>query len=104
MTDVEIRTVQLRRYALRAGVMAEFLPWWHSKLVPVREKAGFAIEFAYAIPESNEFVWAVSAPGDAAAFAQIEAAYVGSPERAEAFEGIDGWTDSQVITLVNVEA
>lgn len=103
MTD-ETRTVQLRRYQLKDGVMADYLAWWHSKLIPAREACGFRIEFGYALPESNEFVWGVSAAGDADAFAAIEQAYVDGPERAAAFAGIDGWTTSQNISLVDVQA
>ena len=53
----------------------------------VRPAAGFVIEFAYGLPETNEFVWAVSAPGDEAAFLQREETYLASDGRAEAFAG-----------------
>lgn len=54
----------------------------------VRPAAGFAIEFAYGLRESNEFVWAVSAPGDRDEFMRLEQAYLASPERAAAFDGV----------------
>lgn len=53
----------------------------------VRPAAGFPIEFAYGIPETNEFVWAVSAEGDRDAFLAREELYLRSDARAEAFEG-----------------
>ena len=53
----------------------------------VRPAAGFAIEFAYGLPETNEFVWAVSAEGDPDAFLAREEAYLASEGRAEAFAG-----------------
>jgi antibiotic biosynthesis monooxygenase (ABM) superfamily enzyme len=85
MTDA--RTTQLRRYRITAGELPAFLDWWRSRLVPAREAFGFAVEFAVAVPETDEFVWAVSAAGDEAAFAALDAAWVASSERAAAFEG-----------------
>ena len=94
------RTVQLRRYVLVEGVLDEFTSWWQSFLVPARRAYGFAIEFSYALPETNEFVWAVSLPGDEEAFRAVEADYLASPERAAAFDGQPTWTTSQVVGLV----
>ncbi|ROP56861.1 MULTISPECIES: NIPSNAP family protein [unclassified Rathayibacter] len=85
MSASENRTVQLRRYELVDGVMDDFLAWYRAKIVPARAAHGFTIEFAYADREVNEFVWAVSTPGDAEAFAEIEKAYLASPEREAAF-------------------
>ncbi|QHC67949.1 hypothetical protein Q0F99_05550 [Rathayibacter oskolensis] len=88
MSDTdETRTIQLRRYELVDGVMDDFLAWYRAKIIPAREAHGFRIEFAYADREVNEFVWAVSAPGDAAAFGEIESVYLASPEREAAFAG-----------------
>jgi hypothetical protein len=94
-------TTQLRRYVLVEGKLDAFLPWWQEKLVPARRAYGFTVEFGYAIPETDEFVWAVSLPGDAEHFAEVEAAYIAGPERAAAFDGVDPWTTSQTITLVS---
>lgn len=82
------RTVQLRRYRVGAGEMAAFVEWWRSRLLPAREAFGFRLEFAVTVPETDEFVWAVSADGDAEAFARIDTAWMESPERALAFEGV----------------
>ena len=87
LTDSETRTVQLRRYELVDGVMDDFLAWYRAKIVPARAAHGFTIEFAFADRKVNEFVWAVSTPGDAEAFAEIEKAYLASPEREAAFAG-----------------
>ena len=51
-------------------------------------RAGFTIDFAYGLRETNEFVWAVSADGDQDAFLELERAYMASEERAEAFAGV----------------
>jgi len=104
MKNDATRTTQLRRYVLLDGVMPSFLRWWHEQLVPARENVGFTIEFAYALPDSNEFVWAVSVPGDQQAFDDLEAAYLTSPQRAAAFQGIGPWTASADTSLVDVQA
>ena len=75
--------VQLRRYELVSGEMDGFLEWF-PRIVAVREQYGFTVEFAYADRENNEFVWAVSHPGDFEAAFEV---FVNSPERAAAFEG-----------------
>jgi hypothetical protein len=81
------RTTQLRRYRLIAGELPAFLAWWRSRLVPAREAFGFVIEFAVVVPETEEFVWAVSVAGDETAFTALDEAWTASPERAAAFAG-----------------
>ncbi|GAA2043508.1 hypothetical protein GCM10009819_32680 [Agromyces tropicus] len=83
-----MKTIQLRRYTLVDGEYDAFVAWWNEWMPRVRPAAGFAIEFAYGIRESNQFVWAVSAPGDADAFGALEAEYLASAARAEAFDGV----------------
>lgn len=82
-----MKTIQLRRYTLVDGEYDDFLDWWREWMPRVRAGAGFAIEFAYGVRESNEFVWAVSAEGDADAFVELETVYLASAARAEAFAG-----------------
>ena len=95
----EGRTVQLRRYRIAPGELAAFTAWWRDVLLPAREAFGFALEFAVTVPETDEFVWAVSAEGDEAAFARIDAAWTGSPERALAFEGVPQRVESMQLHL-----
>jgi hypothetical protein len=83
-----MRTVQLRRYTLVEGEYDAFLAWWKIWMPKVRPAAGFTIDFAYGLRETNEFVWAVSAEGDAEAFLAREKEYMASAARAEAFEGV----------------
>ena len=78
-------TVQLRRYRIEPGRMADFLAWFPA-IVPVREQFGFRLLFALADRENDTFTWAVSHDGDVPAFQQVEATYNASPERATAFE------------------
>lgn len=82
-----VKTIQLRRYTLVEGEYDAFLAWWKEWMPRVRRAAGFGIEFAYGLPETNEFVWAVSAEGDHAAFLALDEAYRASDGRAEAFDG-----------------
>lgn len=86
MTDA-LKTIQLRRYEIVEGELDAFIAWFGSTLVPAREAEGFAIEFAYADREVNEFVWATSTSGDTATFLAKEAAYMSSESRAKAFAG-----------------
>jgi hypothetical protein len=83
-----MKTIQLRRYTLVDGEYDAFVAWWEGCMPRVRPAAGFAIEFAYGLRASNEFVWAVSAPGDEAAFVALEKEYMASDARAEAFAGV----------------
>lgn len=83
-----MKTIQLRRYTLVEGEYDAFVAWWKGCMPRVRPDAGFAIEFAYGLPETNEFVWAVSAEGDEAAFLAREKEYMASDARAEAFAGV----------------
>ena len=85
--DGRVKTIQLRRYILVDGIYDEFIAWWRETITAVRAGAGFAIEFGYGIRETNEFVWAVSADGDAEAFLALEKIYMASDARAEAFDG-----------------
>jgi hypothetical protein len=83
-----VKTIQLRRYTLVDGEYDAFVAWWREELPQLRSAAGFTIEFAYGIRESNEFVWAVSAPGEREAFLALEADYMASDARAAAFAGV----------------
>jgi hypothetical protein len=83
-----VKTIQLRRYAIVEGEYDAFLAWWQQWMPRVRSAAGFPIEFAYGLPETNEFVWAVSAEGDRDAFLAREEVYMASEARAQAFDGV----------------
>ena len=74
-------TIELRRYTIEPGRMDDFIAWFPSIVGP-RARHGFRVVFAYADDEHSQFVWAVAHDGD---FDAAEAAYMASPERAEAF-------------------
>jgi len=98
-----VKTIQLRRYTLVDGTYDEFIEWWRETITAVRTGAGFAIEFGYGIRESNEFVWAVSTPGDVEAFLAIERAYLASDARAAAFEGVPDHIAARDVRFVDDE-
>lgn len=56
----------------------------------LRAAFGFSIEFAYALHESNEFVWAVSFPGSREAFETAEQHYFEAPERMAVYKSVPG--------------
>lgn len=97
-----MKTTQLRRYTLVDGEYDAFVAWWQSTMPIVRPQAGFTVEFAYGIPETNEFVWAVSAEGDEDAFLALEKTYMASPERAAAFDGVPQRVAEYNIRFVHV--
>src|ERR1700712_3779693 len=96
------KTVQLRRYQIIEGELDAFLPWWQSRLMTARTAFGYTLEFAYAIPETSEFVWAVSVAGDSASLERLDAAWMASDERKAAFDGVPVRASAQNITLVDV--
>lgn len=96
-----MRTVQLRRYAVAEGELDAFATWWAETMPSLRVRAGFTVEFAYAIAERSEFVWAVSVPGDRARFEQVEQSYLASPERAAAFRDLPERVERQTISFAD---
>lgn len=87
-----MKTVQLRRYQFANGDAVLFAPWFERKVPGLRATFGFAVEWAYVLPETDEFVWAVSYPGTEAEFLAAEQVYMVSPERAETFADVPGET------------
>jgi len=91
-------TTQLRRYQVQDEAGLDRLAAWFPRLVPVREKYGFKVEWAYADYENLQFVWAVSHVGD---FEAALADYEPSPERSAAFEGFDNPITEMVLGYVD---
>jgi|tagenome__1003787_1003787.scaffolds.fasta_scaffold20874106_3 hypothetical protein len=95
------RTVQLRRYRIVGGELPAFVDWWRERVVPAREAHGFRVEFAFAVPENDEFVWAVSVEGDLDAFRAIDERYSSSEERRAAFAGVPQRIETATITIAD---
>lgn len=92
-------TVQLRRYSVEPGRMADFVAWFPS-IVPVREQFGFRVLEAWVDEANDTFVWSVELDGDDDRFREVEAVYNASPERAAAFESNPGVVTSQLNAFV----
>ena len=80
-----ITTIQLRRYQIAPGRMAEHLAWFPT-VRAARERYGFRVLFALVDSERSIFTWAVAVDGDRDAFTALDAGWMGSPERVRAFE------------------
>lgn len=91
-------TTQLRRYEVSNEAGLDRLAAWFPKLVPVREKYGFTVHWAYADYEHLQFVWLVSHDGD---FEAAMVDYDPSPERADAFAGFDNPIVSMKVAFVD---
>jgi hypothetical protein len=74
---------QLRRYELDPTLIDEWLAFF-DKLTPVRATFGFRLIAAYLDRTNSEFTWIVEHDQP---FADAEAIYTASPERAALFSG-----------------
>jgi hypothetical protein len=73
---------QLRDYRIRAGELDRFVEEWRTGVAPLRRARGFQIAGAWTIAEEDRFLWLLVHPGGWEAFAEADAAYYASPERA----------------------
>jgi hypothetical protein len=72
-------TILLRRYTIAPDGWDPFLEVWH-QIVPVRERHGFTVLFAFEDRETNIFTWAIEHHGDIDAASE---AYYADPARGE---------------------
>lgn len=91
-------TTQLRRYTVANEAGLDRLVAWFPKLIPVRERYGFTVDWAYADHANLQFVWSVSHGGD---FEAALVDYEPSPERSEAFAGFDNPITEMVVGFVD---
>ena len=73
---------QLRDYRIRAGELDRFVEEWRNGVAPLRRAAGFEIAGAWTIPDEDRFLWLLAHPGGWDAFAEADATYYASPQRA----------------------
>ncbi|MFT4081554.1 MAG: hypothetical protein QM638_03115 [Nocardioides sp.] len=97
-----MKTIQLRRYELEPGTEDGYVAWWSRSLPRIRTLGGFKVEFAYLDRDRHQFVWAVSAPGDREDFKALEAAYMVSDARTEAFRDMAPGVLVQHLSFVDV--
>ena len=72
---------QLRRYRIEAGKLTDFVEAWTDGVVPLRDQFGFEFRGAWAIEETNEFVWIIG-HDHPDGFEAADQEYYSSPERA----------------------
>jgi hypothetical protein len=88
---------QLRRYEVKPGELSAFLAGWRG-LVPIRERFGFRVLFAFSSEDESEFVWAVRHDGD---FAEAERAYYADPERNTVGAGVTPHLAATHVSMVD---
>ena len=71
---------QMRLFTINRGKLDDFVKAWLKGVYPLRLKHGFTIPAAWAVPETNQFMWALCYEGPEEWDAK-EAAYYGSEER-----------------------
>ena len=92
--------IQLCRYQLTEGVLADWAAHWRQNVMPLRLKFGFNVLFAFADHVNSQFVWAVSFDGTAEDLAARDHEYHESPEWAERNAGKNGPIESVTVALV----
>ena len=96
-----VATTEFRVYEIKHGKLDAWVRLFLNEVKPLREREGFHIDAAFAIPERDEFVWIVTYEGDADAMRRADAAYYELPEHAplhqEALLYLEG--GSQAITM-----
>jgi hypothetical protein len=48
---------QLRVFTINRGKLDEFTQAWRAGVYPLRRKHGFTVPVAWAVPDTNQFVW-----------------------------------------------
>ncbi|MES9602521.1 NIPSNAP family protein [Actinomadura sp. NPDC000929] len=74
------KTVQLRTYTIREGLLEEWAARWRESVVPLRLKLGFGIGGAWLDHEHSRFVWVIWYEGEET-FEEANQRYWASPER-----------------------
>jgi hypothetical protein len=76
------KTVLLRTYTIREGLLEEWASKWRDLVVPLRLRLGFKIGGAWLDHERSQFVWVIFYEGDET-FEEANKRYWDSPERKE---------------------
>lgn len=93
-------STQLRRYQFAEGTLAEWLPHWHENVVPLRQRYGFRVLFAYADHDNSQFVWALEYGGTPEELQAREREYYDSPEWAERTVGKNSDIHKTTVSVV----
>lgn len=71
---------QIREYTVKPGEMHEWISEWRSKIVPLREQAGFEVVGAWTVDGTDQFIWIIKHEGPKS-WKEAEADYYASPAR-----------------------
>lgn len=74
------RSVQIRIYTIRAGLLDEWVDRWQRLVVPLRRDLGFEIHGSWKDRARNQHVWVISHEGPES-FDEANAAYWASERR-----------------------
>ncbi|MGC4750530.1 NIPSNAP family containing protein [Micromonospora sp. DT201] len=74
------RTVQIRTYTVRAGLLDEWVDRWQRLVVPLRHDLGFEIHGSWKDRARNQHIWVISHEGPES-FDEANAAYWASERR-----------------------
>ncbi|MER5485675.1 NIPSNAP family protein [Streptomyces sp. NPDC002812] len=74
------KTVQLRTYTVRDGLLDAWVERWREEIVPLRLELGFEIGGAWVDRSRNQFLWLISYEGPES-FTERNAVYWASPAR-----------------------
>jgi hypothetical protein len=80
MARMALMITEMRTYSVAPGRLDDWIALFHTKVRPFREKNGFNITGAWAVPAESEFVWVVSFDGTEAEFREADAAYYELPD------------------------
>ena len=72
--------IQLRDYRIRRGEMSAWIAGWKTRILPLREAAGFVLIGAWADEPDDRFVWLLGYAG-AEGFKAADDHYYASQER-----------------------
>lgn len=71
---------QVRVTRIESGMLGRFIDEWTATVARLRRRRGFTIVGAWAVADTNEFVWILGYDGEEG-FAAADAAYYDSDER-----------------------
>jgi hypothetical protein len=75
------KVTEIRIYTIHPGKMDSFVSAWQKGVYPLRTKAGFKIENAWVVKESNKFIWVISYDGPEGFTAKDSAYYASQPRK-----------------------
>jgi hypothetical protein len=74
------RTVQVRTYRVRDGLLDEWVEKWRTLVVPLRRDLGFEVHGSWVDRERGAHIWVVSYDGEGT-FEEANQRYWASPRR-----------------------